>query len=410
MTPPNCADSCSDKQDDWINALDNFLDSEHEHHPTQPLDSIHPTSVVKPDDDPTPVVTGNPTAVNPAASITQIPAQPCAVPVPTNNVNNTEKISKQPVCNNTVDQYHTANPTTQPEKSLPSKSDPATDPDAAARAQARSERKRSREKQRRTDVNAQFNALTVLLRKIETEDARDDTDEGPQKKRKLSSILGTVGSGNATNRVDLIARTIVVLEHLRSLNGKRREEVIELKKKLEEAQKAAGEASKKEASREVQKPQDKVMMMVPMMVSPDSLQTGGCPFPMAPFIPQPGHPAPTFCPVPQHPGSAPAPAPTAPHATIMPPTPVPHGAYPAMFAPSPFVSNKMTPVGMPTTAAPPATVSAPGVAPAPLPHQAVSHHAVPIPHSGTPPIPSTQSQPGSPYPSPGGGGNLAHCA
>ena len=100
---------------------------------------------------------------------------------------------------------------------------------AEARAQARSERKRSREKQRRSDVNKQFADLTALLRRIEAEDLDADGMAG----------LASFPSGGPTNRVDLIARTIAVLERMHDMSCKKRREVMDLNKQLEDMKKMA---------------------------------------------------------------------------------------------------------------------------------------------------------------------------
>lgn len=97
---------------------------------------------------------------------------------------------------------------------------------AEALAQARSERKRSREKQRRSDVNKQFADLQQILRRIETEDLEDVG-------------LANMPLGGPTNRVDLIARTIAVLERMHDMNGKRKREVSDLNRQLEDMKKMA---------------------------------------------------------------------------------------------------------------------------------------------------------------------------
>uniref|UniRef100_A0A6U3YMN0 BHLH domain-containing protein n=1 Tax=Ditylum brightwellii TaxID=49249 RepID=A0A6U3YMN0_9STRA len=395
MSPPNSAIDGSDKNDDWISAFDNFLDNDNENHSDEPLESIHPAPVE------------NPTK--------ETPSPLGVITVAINSTSFEETIKNGQARTGTENKYcGSSNSSIQSEKAPPAKSKVVADSDSAeARAQARSERKRSREKQRRTDVNAQFNALTALLRQIEADDVDDDTDDGPQKKRKLAALLGSMGTGSATNRVDLIARTIVVLEHLRSLNGKRRDEVVELKKKLEETQTALREASKKDMSGDALKPQEKVMMMVPMMVSPDHLQ-GGCPYPLS-YMPQPpggGVPAPAFCPVPQHP-SAPGPAPPTPtpssshtmmQHTQMPngfPSGMPNGAYPTMFAANPYFNHKMA--MPPTSAQAPAPVPTNGVPIQAMPHPGMQQN----PHGAPMVAPAPSTQPPTPN---HGGGNLAHCA
>lgn len=103
---------------------------------------------------------------------------------------------------------------------------PGSEISAESRAKARSERKRSREKQRREDVNKQFADLSQLLRTIETEDLDDDG----------RLPLATT---SPTNRVDLIARTICILERIHQVNKNRKQEVVDLKKQLKDANKMA---------------------------------------------------------------------------------------------------------------------------------------------------------------------------
>lgn len=99
-----------------------------------------------------------------------------------------------------------------------------------AKAQARSERKRSREKQRRSDINKQFADLIQILRQIEAEDSEED-------KVRLSF--------NPSNRVDLIARTILHLERLRDFKKKKKEEIESLQQQLDLAKKAGEDTAQK---------------------------------------------------------------------------------------------------------------------------------------------------------------------
>lgn len=101
-----------------------------------------------------------------------------------------------------------------------------------AKAQARSERKRCREKQRRVDVNKQFNDLTKLVAQIEQEEREEDPTVFRQ-------------SFSATNRADLIARTIAHMERLRDANKRRKTECAALQKQLQESQKAGEEIAAK---------------------------------------------------------------------------------------------------------------------------------------------------------------------
>jgi hypothetical protein len=101
-----------------------------------------------------------------------------------------------------------------------------------SKAQARSERKRSREKQRRSDVNKQFNDLTQVLRQIEVEEAEEESS-----KPRLAF--------SASNRVDLIARTIIHLERLSKLSKKRKSEIESLQQQLDLAKKAGEDTAQK---------------------------------------------------------------------------------------------------------------------------------------------------------------------
>mmetsp|Transcript_20360 Transcript_20360/g.29442 ORF Transcript_20360/g.29442 Transcript_20360/m.29442 type:complete len:318 (-) Transcript_20360:1087-2040(-) len=132
------------------------------------------------------------------------------------------------------------------------------------KAAARSERKRSREKQRRSDVNKHFADLTALLRKIESEG-----EDGTTRLRQTTTP--------PTNRVDLLNRTISVLETVHRENKAKKVEITDLKRKLDEANKMAEDtaARLKEATL-YQHPamQKQVMMMVPMMMpQSDGMQT-----------------------------------------------------------------------------------------------------------------------------------------
>merc|ERR1711862_22274 len=145
---------------------------------------------------------------------------------------------------------------------------------AAQKAKIRSEKKRTREKQRRTDVNTLFTDLTLLLKKIDSENCEDD--ESPKSSVRLSTNM---------NRVDLIGKTISTLDRLHSENKKRKCSVNKLSAELEENKKRFEEVSRKLQERELQpcqdkKPSEPVMMMVPMMVRPDGAAQPA-------FMPQP---------------------------------------------------------------------------------------------------------------------------
>lgn len=143
------------------------------------------------------------------------------------------------------------------------------------KALARTERKRSREKQRRSDVNKQFAELTSLLRRIEAED--------PDETRHLPAY-------SPSNRVDLMSRTVQLLTSLFENNKKRKLKVMDLEKQLEEARKA-GEETAQKLKESMMAPQsmgnNKVMMMVPMMIGGDNTPMMMQPWPMQMPCPSP---------------------------------------------------------------------------------------------------------------------------
>jgi hypothetical protein len=104
---------------------------------------------------------------------------------------------------------------------------------AESRARARSERKRSREKQRREDVNKYFADLTQLLRKIES--SEDDLEHEGSKMAKWFSV----SANGPSNRVDLIAKTIIVLERTHKTCMERKQKISDLQNQLEEMKKIA---------------------------------------------------------------------------------------------------------------------------------------------------------------------------
>lgn len=117
-------------------------------------------------------------------------------------------------------------------------------PVESVKAQARSERKRSRERQRRSDVNKQFSDLTELLRKIEAEDQASEAANS-----EIATHTAAVSSSSSrfsfspANRVDLIAKTITVLERLHATSQKRKRTVVELQEELERTKKAGEDAA-----------------------------------------------------------------------------------------------------------------------------------------------------------------------
>lgn len=97
-----------------------------------------------------------------------------------------------------------------------------------AKLQARSERKRCREKQRRSDVNKQFAELTQLIQRIDAENGDGSSSSGS----------ATRVAFNPSNRVDLIGRTMALLEKLHDSGKKRKAEISSLQQQLVECKKA----------------------------------------------------------------------------------------------------------------------------------------------------------------------------
>lgn len=225
------------------------------------------------------------------------------------------------------------------------------------KAAARSERKRSREKQRRSDVNKQFATLTDLLRQIEG----GNTDL-------FATPVWTEASFSPTNRVELMARTIHVLQALDRSHKKQKTRVRELEQQLEQAQKAGEEAAAKAKEKmmaPMQAGQNQVVMMVPML-----LPGGGA-----------------------APGSAPAAAAAHPQMAFMPT--MGGDGMPAAASMPWMMPHPMAPWGMQMpTAATPAAVSTTNNAPAPL-----SSTATPSEESKQPPASENATT-----------SNLAHCA
>lgn len=129
---------------------------------------------------------------------------------------------------------------------------------------ARTERKRSREKQRRSDVNKQFSDLTSCLRYVESEYDAEEL---------RTAALPTVFS--PSNRADLLARTVALLNALHATNKRRKKELDELQGELENSRKAGEEMAAK-LKENIMAPQsvggNKVMVMVPMMLGGDGQQ------------------------------------------------------------------------------------------------------------------------------------------
>jgi len=113
----------------------------------------------------------------------------------------------------------------------------------AEEAQVRLMQKRKREKQQRNDVNCQFAKLLELLKLIEREAeeiGRQNEEENENYSSSagcyasVSTIMALSASTGPTNRVDLIARTIIHLEHLNRTAKKQQAEIEELSNILEQ--------------------------------------------------------------------------------------------------------------------------------------------------------------------------------
>jgi len=196
------------------------------------------------------------------------------------------------------------------------------DDEEEAKKSDRVERKRNREKQRRLDTNSQFNTLAALVREIETTDfmeeaqcnslfeisqektksdegSTDAATEGDSANKRLKSdnapesifpggsiqsAISAAGTYSASNRVELIARTSLMLSQFRALRKRRNEELrdvrrqnCEMRKEIEDLRRMV--AHYKTLGMGQQKPQDKVMMMVPMMVPQDAVNSMSAGFP-----------------------------------------------------------------------------------------------------------------------------------
>jgi hypothetical protein len=127
----------------------------------------------------------------------------------------------------------------------------------AGSSMLRTERKRKLEKQRRSDVNGQFSLLQDTLRLIETEE--------PEQVHGLPAY-------SPSNRVDLIARSVALLQNLHTSAKRRKLQIEDLEKQLLTA-KQAGEDTAAKLKEAMMAPQamgnNKVMMMVPMMIGGD---------------------------------------------------------------------------------------------------------------------------------------------
>lgn len=115
-------------------------------------------------------------------------------------------------------------------------------------AQVRLMQKRKREKQQRNDVNRQFAKLLEFLKLIEQEAeemGRQNEDNDDYSASgcygSVSTIMALSTSTGPTNRVDLIARTIIHLEHLNRTAKKQKVEIEELSNLLEQTKRSREE-------------------------------------------------------------------------------------------------------------------------------------------------------------------------
>ena len=258
---------------DWMGVLDGCFDYHsmdgHEiHHPEghggtaavasldppMSLGASAPTSVLAPRD--------NPTA----------PTQAEAAPHPSDLSDVTEHTAPLKSCE-----------TADPAKKPPTEEGKEAESETCPKKIDRVERKRNREKQRRLDTNSQFTTLAAIVREIETTDFVEEAQlnnlyeltqsiqegegEGDSKKLKsecsIQNAISAAGTYSASNRVELIARTSLMLSQFRSIRKKRNEELrdarrqnCEMKKEVEELRRMV--AHYKTVGMGVQKPQDKV--------------------------------------------------------------------------------------------------------------------------------------------------------
>merc|ERR1719506_2793604 len=129
----------------------------------------------------------------------------------------------------------------------------------------RSERKRSREKQRREDVNKQFTDLTDVIKKLEADELKihqellkeqedlELLEQGSTNKRPrtagvprpYTSPVCVLPPFSPTNRVDLIARTILHLERLSHVTKKQKTKIASLEEQILVSQQAGEAAARK---------------------------------------------------------------------------------------------------------------------------------------------------------------------
>jgi hypothetical protein len=211
--------------DDWMQVLDNFLDNDEAASAQLSRNDHSFSNITHAHNENTSINSHSPVGHNMQHPNHQNESASCK-----------HESNEEPVDAQTQVAKSSSNTTTSTSSVTSNKNTDDIDPNLSedTKAQIRSERKRNREKQRRSDVNNQFAALTDLLQSVEgydlDSDVSDDEDECEPKKRKINSV-GMVNVAPA-NRVDLIARTIAVMDRLHKVNRSLRQNVKDLRKNL----------------------------------------------------------------------------------------------------------------------------------------------------------------------------------
>lgn len=162
-----------------------------------------------------------------------------------------------------------ASAASETETSKPTETDPTC---------TRTIRKRAREQQRRKDVNTKFDELVAVLKRIEEKHREHQKEKTTAVTTDAAKSLFPPPSTPCAisipnNRVDLIARTIQVLEALSNERQSLLNRTEELDRELKRAKKAGEEtaAKLKEAmTQPVSAGRNQMLMMVPMLVNNNS--------------------------------------------------------------------------------------------------------------------------------------------
>ena len=98
-------------------------------------------------------------------------------------------------------------------------------------------RKRNRERQRRSELKSQIETLKSMVKRCENEDINSDISTSPSNEGDSSDLIQKIKkrrihilAGNIGNRIDLLARTISILEKLFETNISLRNKTKEIKK------------------------------------------------------------------------------------------------------------------------------------------------------------------------------------